>query len=120
MGWSVEYFQTEDGKVPAAEWEDSLPAKLKGKVYATLQVVAETEGAIGGGKFKTCHGYSNLFETRARLGNDLAREFCTRDRSMLVMLHGLTKPNGTETPPEALNQADAYRDEYDSTKRLAG
>lgn len=119
MGWTVEYFQAEDGTIPAAAFEDSISAKLKAKMHVTLEVVAETEGKIGGGRFEKCHTYPDLWEARSRLGKDLGRHFCTRDGDRLVILSGIVKPNGTATPASALEEANRYLSEYQEKKRVA-
>lgn len=91
MAWRIEYFESSDGRVPAAEFEDSIDAKLKGKLNVFAAEAARSEGAIGGGIFEKCHGYSDLYEVRAKLGKELGREFCTRDNNCLIMLHGCVK-----------------------------
>ena len=119
MAWTIEYFETEGGQVPAADFEDSLPVKLAAKLARFLKEAAESEGKIGGGIFEKCHSQPGLWEVRAKLGDDLAREFCTRDGDRLVVLSGIVKPNRTPTPDEAFHQAMGYLCEYKATGKVA-
>jgi hypothetical protein len=119
MAWRIEYFETSDGRVPAAEFEDSINAKLKGKLNTFAAEAARSGGTIGGGIFEKCHGYSDLYEVRAKLGEDLGREFCTRDGDQLVMLHGCVKRPRTETPVAVFEEAATLLSEYKKTRRVA-
>lgn len=84
--WGVRYFVDDDGSIPAAEFEDSLADAIAAKLARWVKAVAESGFTLGGGIFEACHDYPGLFEIRAKVGRQLAREFCTVDDGLLVLL----------------------------------
>ena len=118
MSWTIRYFLTREGVLPAREFRASLPAKLRSKLDLFVQETARSRGSIGGGIFQACHGgYGDLFKVRAKLGRELARYFCGIDGEMLILLDGIHKRLGEATPDEALDRAAGHLAEYRRTRR---
>jgi hypothetical protein len=99
-------------------FEDGLPRKLQGKLATFALAVADSGWSLGGGIFEACHSFSDLFEIRAKLGRDLAREFCTVDGEILILVDGVLKAEGEPTPPDVLRRAYARVERYRTTRRL--
>ena len=118
MAWDIEYFQRADGTAPALEFENNIAKQMMGKLNSWADSIAESEGTIGGGRFKKCHDLADLWEIRVRVGKDLGRELCTRDGNRLVLLHGFVKPNGTPSPASEFKRAMTYLEEYRITGRV--
>lgn len=118
MPWTIRYFQTEAGAIPAHEFRALLPAKLRAKLDLFTEETAKSEGTLGAGIFQACHGgYGDLFKIRAKLGNELARYFCGIEGRMLILLDGIHKRVGQATPDSVLNRAAGRLDEYRRTRR---
>jgi hypothetical protein len=117
MPWSIRYFVESDGSIPAAEFEDSLPDALRGKMATIVRAVSIEQWGLGGGYFEICHGYPNLFEVRVKRGRDLAREFCTVSEGLLVLLDGILKAEGEATPREAFDRAAGRLERYQHSRR---
>lgn len=118
MAWTVRYFVENDGSIPAAEFEDSLPPKLAARLDRWVREVAEKGYQAGGGMFEACYGYAGVCEIRAKVGQDLAREYCTVDGDDLVLLCGTKKRFNESTPRAALEEAARLRDRYLRTRRV--
>lgn len=103
--------------MPAEEFEDSLPDRMQGRLFGFIKQVADSEGKIGGRIFRKCFGYSDLWEVRARVANQLARSLCSRDGDNLILLGGLVKGVDEETPLAALDEAAKRLGRYKKTKR---
>ncbi|TAM74536.1 hypothetical protein EPN44_10905 [bacterium] len=115
----IEYFEQASGTQPAELFEDGVPPRLAGKLARFSQAAAESGISLGGGYFEKCHSHSDLYEIRARLGNDLGREFCLIDGDRLVLLSGVLKRVGEPTPSKAFEEALAYSDEYKRTRKVS-
>ena len=117
--WKIQYLEQESSRQPAEEFEDGIPAKLAGKLAKFAQAVQQYGFGLGGGIFEKCHGYSDLYEIRAKLGKDLGREFCTVDGDQLILLCGIVKGVDEATPVAALQEAAGYLCEYQATHRVS-
>jgi hypothetical protein len=40
MSWQIRYFEEESGEIPAADFEDSLPMKMQGKLAKFARAVS--------------------------------------------------------------------------------
>jgi hypothetical protein len=117
MPWQVKYFEERERTIPAKRFENTLPKKLRAKLLRITKEVAASDGAIGGGYFEPCHNYPGLYEVRVRFGQDLARFLCARDGNTLVLLGGVFKQMGEETPEDCFVEATTALTEYRETLR---
>lgn len=117
--WDVVYYARPSGRQPAEEFEDNIPAKLSGKLARATVEAAQKGFSVGGGLLKNCRGYPGLFEVRAISFNELARFFCHVDGDRLVLLHGVAKRPGNETPKSELDKAFDCLADYRVSKRIS-
>jgi hypothetical protein len=100
MSWTIKYFRTRGGVMPARDFRRLLPAKLRSKLDRYAAATAANEGAIGGGIFQSFHApYAGLSKVRARHGPDLARYLCAVDGDSLILLDGVQKRINQPAPP---------------------
>lgn len=118
MAWNVRYFVCDNGSVPAVGFEDSLPTALAARLDRWVKEVADKGYLVGGGIWKACRDYPGLWEVRAKVGPEAAREFATVDGSNLVLLCGIKKRFNEATPRSAFAQASQMLEEYRRTKRV--
>lgn len=122
MAWIIEYFEELDSRQPAEVYEDSLirvHAKLGGKLQRIAAALEEHGPHLGGGLIEPCHGYRGLWEMRAIYNQWLAREFFGFDGGRVVLLHGYVKRAGQPAVARELEQAHAYWNEYQHTRRIS-
>jgi len=117
--WDVVYYARRSGRQPAEEFEDHIPSSLSGKLTRATVEAARNGFSVGGGLLKNCRGYPGLFEVRAIWSNQLARFFCHVDGNRLVLLHGLAKRPGDETPKMELDKAYKCLADYKATKKTS-
>lgn len=113
MRWGVSFFETEDGRVPGADFLDSCPTKIDATFAAVLEAVraAPPPAFSGGGKWEAMHGsMSGFYEIRLTgPGRRHYRLFCILengsaselkklgfDRPQIVVINGLVKPNASK------------------------
>ena len=80
MAWDVVFYETADGAVPAADFLDACPAKVRGTILAVLDAVAAAPplSFSGGGKWEAMHGsMAGYHEIRVSgPGREQFRLFC--------------------------------------------
>ena len=119
MDWDIVYYEEASGRQPGEVFEDSIPKKLAGKLNRFAIAVSKEKFALGGGYFEACHGFPDLFEIRAQVGDDLGRQFCTVDGNRLVLLSGLIKKARNPSPQTAFVEAAAYLADYVLSKKIS-
>ena len=113
--WNVEYFETERGDCPVAEFIDSLDAKSQAKVARALDLLEEFGTNLGTPYTK--HIEKQLWELRVRHGTNRYRViyFLAAERTF-VLLHGFTKKTDALSRGD-IETAQRRRTEYLSHKR---
>ena len=119
MPWQIEYYEQQNGGQPAEDFEDSLPVKLAGKLARVAVMIEQKGPQAGGGLAEKCHDYPGLWEMRAILQKDLAREFFGFDHRRVVLLSGTLKRAGEPTPAAALRQAYRNWQDYLVHRRIS-
>lgn len=130
MGWGVVYYRTEDGKVPAEEFLDGLPAKVAARFDAVLDTVraAPPPQFSGGGFWEAMHGSMNgYYEVRLTgPGRVQHRLFCMLDNAdnkgmrergfnapQIAVITGMSKKSGEKfTDAEYKRRVRALGDDY--------
>ncbi len=107
--WEVEYYATTTGKKPAKDFIDSLPLKLKAKVFVFRDIGLLEEF---GPKLKepySKHLKEGFHELRVRLGSNRSRMlyFFFRDQQV-IMTNGFIKKT-QKTPPGEIEKALKYK-----------
>lgn len=113
--WSIEYYQSEAGRSPVAEFIDSLEVSAKAKVARTLDLLEEFGIDLGMPYAK--HLENQLWELRVRQARNRYRViYFLASGQTFVLLHGLTKKTGP-VPRSDLKTAERRRDDYLSRRR---
>ncbi|MGH2965142.1 MAG: hypothetical protein ACRDMH_07150 [Solirubrobacterales bacterium] len=109
MAWDVIYYKTADGSVPASDFLDGCPTKVRARLLATVDAVAEAPPPqfSGGGQWEAMHGdMSGYYEVRGRgPGREQFRLFCVLENGddeelarrglegpAIAVINGLRKP----------------------------
>lgn len=85
MAWDVIFYETAAGDVPAAEFLDACPPKVRGTILAILDAVAAAPppSFSGGGKWEAMHGsMGGYYEVRVTgPGREQFRLFCVLENA---------------------------------------
>lgn len=119
MPWTVEYFEEDNSRQPAEDFEDALPPRLAGKLARIAMEIQVKGHNVGGGFIEPCHDYEGLWEIRVSLGKQLAREFFGFDKNRAVLLHGIVKSEGHATPKKAFTEAFRYWKQYLKSRKIS-
>lgn len=110
MGYSVEYYEKEDGSKPAEEFILSQDVKMRAKIFAMLELLEEKGPALREPYSK--HLDDGIFEIRAKQGSDITRVlyfFVIGKKAILT--NGFVKKTA-KTPPSEIKKAKLYRDDH--------
>lgn len=113
--WNIEYYQSEAGRSPVAEFIDSLETPAKARVARTLDLLEEFGIELGMPYAK--HLEKQLWELRIRQARNRYRIiYFLASGQTFVLLHGITKKTGP-VPRSDLETAEHRRDDYLSRRR---
>jgi len=132
--WLIHFFQrhTDDDSnraVPAIEFLDGVPTKVRAEIQAVLEAVAAAPPPAfsGGGKWEAMHDdMAGFYEVRVR-GADRRnhRLFCILERDAqdlggpsIVVIDGLSKPLRQAADPRDYRRAVAYRTEFTARRTV--
>lgn len=110
MAFDVVFYELSDGKEPMAEFLDSLPTKLRAKMYREIDLLMEF-----GPLLRLPHSRylkNGIFEIRAQAGNNIARSlyfFVTGQT--IILTNGFIKTS-QKTPDSEIELALKYRLDY--------
>lgn len=108
---NIDFYTTEDGKCPIAEFLDSLSAKQAQKVTWVLQLIEELD-SIPSTYLKKLVNTDNIWEVRVQVGGNIFRLLGFFDGDNLVVLnHGFQKKT-QKTPSKAIKIAENRRKDY--------
>lgn len=109
-GVEVIFYDKADGIEPVHEFLQSLSKAMRTKIYRTIDML-EAMGPSLRRPFSAPLG-DGIFELRAQFGSDISRVlyfFIVNGRAVLT--HGFIKKTD-RTPPEEIERAKRYRDDY--------
>ena len=111
MGYSVEYFETSDGKRPAEEFILSQPVKMQAKIFMMLEFL-ELKGPELREPYSKALG-DGIFEIRAKVGTDISRVlyFFVIGRRV-ILTNGFVKKT-QKTPKNEIEKAKKYKELYE-------
>ena len=98
MAWDTIFYATAEGSVPAADFLDGCPAKVRGTILAVLDAVAAAPPPAfsGGGKWEAMHGdMGGYYEIRVTgPGREQFRLFCLLENAdkRTLTVRGLRGP----------------------------
>ena len=108
--WKIEYYQTERGGFPVAEFIDTLDAKSKAKIARTLDLLEQFGTELGMPYAKYLE--EQLWEIRTQYsGNRYRIIYFLAGGKSFVLLHGLIKKSGP-VPRRDIDTAKSRRDDY--------
>lgn len=132
--WLVHFFQRHedddpDGSVPAIEFLESLPVKVRAEIHAAVVVAvadAPPPAFSGGGKWEVMHDdMAGFYEVRVRGGGLNHRLFCLLERDAedlggpsIVVIDGLSKPKRSAANPRDYRRALKHRREFEQHRKV--
>jgi hypothetical protein len=131
--WLIHFFQRHedddpDEAVPAIEFLESVPLKVRAEIHAVLDAVAEAPPPAfsGGGKWEVMHDdMAGFYEIRVQGGGKNHRLFCLLERdaddlggSSIVVICGLAKPKRSAANPKDYRRASDHRREFEKRRRV--
>ncbi len=73
MSWTIEFFETENGRKPVQEFLDALDLKMRAKAAKEIVILRELGTSIKEPYSK--HSQEGVFELRIKFSSDIARIF---------------------------------------------
>lgn len=109
--WSVDFYKTEDNKIPVQEFLEGLDTKMRAKAYHELQILEEFGSSLREPLSKPIK--DGLFELRIKIGSDVSRIFYFfRIGNKIILTSGFVKKTN-KTPNSEINKALAYKADYE-------
>lgn len=109
--FDIEYYQMENGRIPAAEFIDSLEPKMQAKAVATIDILAEFGNQLREPYSKSVG--DGLFELRIKFSNDIARVFYFFIvGNTIILTNGFIKKT-QKTPKNEIELAKKYKLDYE-------
>lgn len=113
--WRIEYYESGVGKVPVAEFIDSLDTKSRARIARTLDLLEEFGVDLGMPYAR--HLEKQLWELRIRHARNRYRIiYFLATGQTFILLHGFTKKTGL-VPRADIEIAERRRDDYLSRRR---
>jgi phage-related protein len=110
MQFHVEFYETEDGKIPVAEFLDSLEDKMNAKMVGLMEILEEK-----GTMLREPYSSSledGIFELRAVQGSNISRAlFFFYIEGRIIITHGFVKKT-QKTPRAEIELAKKYRADF--------
>ena len=108
--WEIEYYETESGKCPVADFLLDLPIKQRVKAIRQIDLLGEKGTQLKEPHVKHIDG--QLWELRIKFAKDIQRIFYfLAGDSKFVLLHGFIKKTKV-TPPKEIKRAHKYREDH--------
>ncbi len=110
MQFQVEFYETEDGRIPTQEFLDSLEHKMNAKMVSMMEILEEKGNTLREPFTKPLG--DGIFELRAQQGSNISRAlFFFFMKGRIIITHGFTKKT-QKTPPAQIELAKKYRDDF--------
>jgi hypothetical protein len=88
--WNVDFFAEDEGRIPVQVWLDGLPAEVRGKVIARIDLLKKGGPTLDFPYTSQIEG--KLREARLRIGKTRYRVLYFFDENRTaILLHGFTK-----------------------------
>lgn len=74
---NIDFYQTENGKIPVQDFLYSLEPKLRAKAFRDIELLKNTGNELREPYIKPIKGEKNkgLYELRVKFSNDIARKY---------------------------------------------
>lgn len=108
--FTVEFYEKENGDIPAEEFLDDLNIRMKTKLVGLIKILQE-KGNLLREPYSKPLG-DGIFELRCKVGNDISRVlYFFYYNGKIIMTNGFVKKT-RKTPRAVIDRAKAYRDDY--------
>lgn len=108
--FTVEFYEKENGDIPAEEFLDGLNIKMKTKLVGLIKILQE-KGNLLREPYSKPLG-DGIFELRCKVGNDISRVlYFFYYNGKIIMTNGFVKKT-RKTPRAVIDRAKAYRNDY--------
>jgi len=111
MNWSIDYYKTESGKIPAYDFINSLPLSMRAKAFKELEMLEELGTSITMPYSR--HIKDGVFELRIQFASDISRVFYFfYAGNNIILTNGFIKKT-QKTPPAEIEKAIKYKADYE-------
>lgn len=108
--FTVEFYEKENGDIPAEEFLNGLNIRMKTKLVGLIKILQE-KGNLLREPYSKPLG-DGIFELRCKVGNDISRVlYFFYYNGKIIMTNGFVKKT-RKTPRAVIDRAKAYRDDY--------
>lgn len=108
--FTVEFYEKENGDIPAEEFLDGLNIRMKTKLVGLIKILQE-KGNLLREPYSKPLG-DGIFELRCKVGNNISRVlYFFYYNGKIIMTNGFVKKT-RKTPRAVIDRAKAYRDDY--------
>lgn len=110
MQFTVEFYQTQDGKYPVQEFIDSLEPKMAAKVLSMLEILEEKGNTLRLPYSE--HLGNGIFELRCKFSSNITRTlYFFYEGATIVLTNGFLKKT-QKTPRSEIELALKRREDY--------
>ena len=110
MQFHVEFYETEDGRIPTKEFLDSLENKMNAKMIGLMEILEEKGTALR--EPYTSPLEDGIFELRAVQGSNISRAlFFFFIEGRIIITHGFVKKT-QKTPRAQIELAKKYKEDF--------
>jgi phage-related protein len=107
----IKFYETTSGRKPVEEFMDSLKANEAQKVVWVLKLIEDLR-FVPTEYFKKLRNTDDIWEVRARYGNNTFRLLGFMDKETLVVLTNAFAKKNQKTPKSEIDLAEKRRKEY--------
>lgn len=111
MTWTIEYYETESGKIPAYDFIHNLPIKMRTKAFQELKLLQELGTKITLPYARPMQ--NGLYELRVQFASDISRIFYFfYVGNKIILTNGFVKKT-QKTPRNEIEKALQYKQDYE-------
>lgn len=108
--YKVQFYEKENGEVPAEEFLLSLDKKMRAKLTGLIVILQEYGNQLREPYSK--HLGDGIFELRGKVGSDISRVlYFFYHNGVIILTNGFIKKT-RKTPREEIQRAKRYRKDY--------